>query len=167
LLPNVTPAQITVARQIKKFFTGRLNAPVVSYPPFPGSEAEYLRAQIARISAGTQISPIGYYTFDEDGDEDEEARANFIVNEDFEPKTRQELADGSLAGWAHHVQALLPQGRAKWVNPDPPKETEDDEDDEPKEERVEPEVGPPLLHPIQNDDRLLLVLYCIGTKGGC
>jgi hypothetical protein len=95
------------------------------------------------------------------------ARANFIVNEDFEPKTRQELADGSLAGWAHHVQALLPQGRAKWVNPDPPKETEDDEDDEPKEERVEPEVGPPLLHPIQNDDRLWLVLYCISTKGGC
>ena len=27
-LPPVTPAQITVARQIKKFFTGRLDAPV-------------------------------------------------------------------------------------------------------------------------------------------
>lgn len=27
-LPNVTPAQISIARKIKKFFTGRLDAPV-------------------------------------------------------------------------------------------------------------------------------------------
>ncbi|XP_037389270.1 radial spoke head protein 6 homolog A isoform X2 [Pygocentrus nattereri] len=53
-LPDVTPAQITVARQIRKLFTGQLDAPVVSYPPFPGNEANYLRAQIARISASTQ-----------------------------------------------------------------------------------------------------------------
>ncbi|XP_009883829.1 PREDICTED: LOW QUALITY PROTEIN: radial spoke head protein 6 homolog A-like [Charadrius vociferus] len=50
-LPPVTPAQIVCARKIKKFFTGRLDAPVVSFPPFPGNEANYLRAQIARISA--------------------------------------------------------------------------------------------------------------------
>ncbi|PAA62588.1 hypothetical protein BOX15_Mlig011913g2, partial [Macrostomum lignano] len=34
-LPNATPAQIHVARRIKKFFTGRLDAPIVTYPPFP------------------------------------------------------------------------------------------------------------------------------------
>ena len=45
---------------------------VVSYPPFPGSEAHYLRAQIARISATTHISPLGYYMFDEDEEEEEE-----------------------------------------------------------------------------------------------
>ncbi len=28
--------------------------------------------QIARISAGTQISPIGFYTFDEEADEEED-----------------------------------------------------------------------------------------------
>ena len=44
---------------------------VVSYPHFNGTEANYLRAQIARISAGTHISPAGYYIFEED-DEDEE-----------------------------------------------------------------------------------------------
>merc|ERR1711976_48846 len=64
-LPPVTPAQISTARKIKKFLTGRLDAPVVSYPPFPGNEANYLRAQIARISAGTHISPLGFYQFDE------------------------------------------------------------------------------------------------------
>ena len=60
-LPPVDPAEIVCARQIKKFFTGNLNAPVVSYPPFPGLEMNYLRAQIARISAATHISPIDYF----------------------------------------------------------------------------------------------------------
>ena len=45
---------------------------VVSYPPFPGNEANYLRAQIARISATTHISPLGYYMFEEEEDEDDE-----------------------------------------------------------------------------------------------
>ena len=30
-LPSVTPAQIVAARQIKKYFTGRLDAPVSIY----------------------------------------------------------------------------------------------------------------------------------------
>lgn len=45
---------------------------VVSYPPFPGNEANYLRAQIARISATTHISPLGYYMFEEEEEEDDE-----------------------------------------------------------------------------------------------
>lgn len=68
-LPHITPNQIQRARQIKKLLTGRLDAPIVCYPPFPGNEANYLRAQIARISAGTQISPNGFYRFDEEGEE--------------------------------------------------------------------------------------------------
>jgi len=57
-LPPVTPAQLVASRKIKKFFTGKLDASVVSYPPFPGNESNYLRAQIARISAGTQVSKV-------------------------------------------------------------------------------------------------------------
>ena len=71
-LPHVTPAQIVAARQIKKLFTGRRDAPVVSYPPFPGKEESYLRAQIARISATTRISPQGYFQFEEEEEEPEE-----------------------------------------------------------------------------------------------
>lgn len=59
-LPDVTPAQIMAAKSIKKLFTGELDAPVNSYPPFPGGEAEYLRAQITRISADTVIAPDQY-----------------------------------------------------------------------------------------------------------
>ena len=44
----------------------------MSYPPFPGNEANFLRATIARISASTIISPQGYYMFEEDEDEEEE-----------------------------------------------------------------------------------------------
>ncbi len=83
------------------------------------------------------------------------ARTSFIKAEEFEPKTRAELLDPALSGWVHHVQAILPQGRCKWVNTIPPKEPTGDEDEEEEEEGSgpEPEVGPPLLHPLQNDDR--------------
>lgn len=46
-----------------------LSSQVHTFPPFPGTEKNYLRAQIARISAATLISPIGFFTF---GGEDEE-----------------------------------------------------------------------------------------------
>lgn len=44
----------------------------MSFPPFRGVEANFLRAQIARISATTQISPAGFYKFDEEEEEEEE-----------------------------------------------------------------------------------------------
>ncbi len=50
---------------------------IISFPPFPGNEANYLRAQIARISAGTLISPAGFYAFEEDEEEDEEGEGEF------------------------------------------------------------------------------------------
>lgn len=57
---------------------------MVSYPPFPGNEANYLRTQIARISAGTHISPLGFYQFDEEEEEEEEAEGQishqFLIN---------------------------------------------------------------------------------------
>ena len=49
-LPNVTMAQVVKARQLKRFFTGDLDAAVCSYPSFPGTESNLLRAQIARIA---------------------------------------------------------------------------------------------------------------------
>lgn len=35
-LPIATPTEIFVARRIKKFFSGDLENPVLTYPPFPG-----------------------------------------------------------------------------------------------------------------------------------
>ena len=71
-LPQVKPTQISASRQIRKLFTGKLDTPIVTYPPFPGNEANYLRAQIARISSTTQISPNSYFQHPEDEEEEEE-----------------------------------------------------------------------------------------------
>ncbi|KAI3368428.1 hypothetical protein L3Q82_025387 [Scortum barcoo] len=156
-LPSVSPAQITVARQIRKFFTGRLDFPIVSYPPFPGNEANYLRAQIARISAGTQVSPQGFFLAgEEEGDEDDEAPQNsYEVNPDFEGVPVAEMAE-SLSTWVHHVQHILQQGRCTWVNltVKPGEDSNEEGEAEEKEEEPdepEPEVGPPLLTPLSQD----------------
>ncbi|KAK2508004.1 hypothetical protein MC885_009939 [Smutsia gigantea] len=158
-LPSVTPAQIVTARKIKKFFTGRLDTPIISYPPFPGNESNYLRAQIARISAGTHVSPLGFYQFNEEEGEEEEVegrRDNFEGNPDFEGIRVIDLVE-SLSNWVHHVQHILPQGRCNWFNPIQKSEEEEEEDEEKEEEKgeepdyTEQEVGPPLLTPISED----------------
>uniref|UniRef100_A0A8D2DUU2 Radial spoke head 6 homolog A n=1 Tax=Sciurus vulgaris TaxID=55149 RepID=A0A8D2DUU2_SCIVU len=162
-LPHVTPAQIVHARKIKKFFTGYLDAPVISYPPFPGNEANYLRAQIARISAATHISPLGFYQFgEEEGDEEEEGgagRDSFEENPDFEGIPVLEMVD-SMANWVHHMQHILPQGRCTWVNPLQKSEEEEELGEEEEKadegmEEVEQEVGPPLLTPLSEDAEIM------------
>ena len=136
-LPAVTPAQISAARRVKKFLTGSLDAPVVTFPPFPGNEANYLRAQIARVSAGTHISPLGFYQFDEEEEEEEEGavRDNFVENIDFEGIPVRELCDPTLANWVHHVSHILPQGRCSWWNPNSDKGEEEFDEDEEDEDR--------------------------------
>lgn len=174
-LPSVTPAQITVARQIRKFFTGNLESPVVSYPPFPGSEANYLRAQIARISAGTQVSPQGFYQArDEEGEEEEAPCESFDVNPDFEGVQVPEMAE-SLSTWVHHVQHILqqvwyesllpplplsqqtivimfarglPQGRCTWLNLAVKPDEESNEEAEDDEQEGDPDEPEPEVGPL-------------------
>ncbi|CAH8471844.1 unnamed protein product [Heterobilharzia americana] len=140
-LPPVTPEQIVAARSIRRLFTGILDALVSCYPPFPGTEANYLRAQIARISASTQISP---------------------QNEEYEPLSINELADPSLEHWVHHTSYILPQGRVYWWNPkkgldddfdefNDEEEGENEEDGGKSKNAVQPEHGPPILTPISSD----------------
>jgi len=159
-LPHVSPAQVTVARKIKKLFTGDLSAPVEAYPPFDGTEENYLRAQIAQISADTVISPQGYYTFDDEAD-DEEEQTEFVraPPDEYEGMSREKLMDADSEGpdgWCHHTQFILEQGRCKWVNPNPKAEDEeeDDEDEEDEAEEVIPETGPSLLSSIMSDPQV-------------
>ncbi|NXR29770.1 RSH4A protein, partial [Cinclus mexicanus] len=153
-LPPVTPAQIVCARKIKKFFTGRLDAPVVSFPPFPGNEANYLRAQIARISAGTHVSPTGFYQFANEDEEEDEGADTYEENPEFEPPPVAEMVE-SLATWAHHVKGILNQGRCVWINPSQKSEENEEEDEEEEEEEgdeQQEERGPPLLTLISEDE---------------
>ncbi|KFO71717.1 Radial spoke head protein 4 A, partial [Cuculus canorus] len=129
-LPPVTPAQIVCARKIKKFFTGRLDAPIVSFPPFPGNEAK--------------------------DEEEEGGRDTYEENPDFQPPSVAEMVD-SLSLWVHHSQSILPQGRCVWFNPSQKsEEEEEDEEEEKSEEADKPqqEVGPSLLTPLSEDEEI-------------
>ena len=46
--------------------TGDLNASIDTNPPFPGKERHFLRAQLARIFAATQIAPKDLFVIDEE-----------------------------------------------------------------------------------------------------
>jgi radial spoke head protein 4/6 len=102
-LPRVTPHQLIVARQIKRFFTGDLEAAVGGHPPFPGNEAAFLRAQIARISADAVLVPAGHLK----RTEDEESR-------DVEPVPDEEYGGDDLSandGWVHLMLPINAIGR--------------------------------------------------------
>eukprot|EP00903_Cladosiphon_okamuranus_P010188 g9647.t1 len=134
-LPPVNQAQITAARKIKRYFTGDLEAPVPGYPPFPGTEINLLRAQIARITAGVCVSPAGFFEVDEEAEpagikvaEDE------AINEAF-PKAVEELM--APDGWVHHELELNTLGRCR-----PMPEKLDDEGNPIEEEDPPDEVAP-------------------------
>ncbi|EPZ32600.1 Radial spokehead-like protein domain-containing protein [Rozella allomycis CSF55] len=157
---------IQAARKIKKQFSGDLSKKIVSYPPFKGTEADYLRCQIARISAGTVISPAGYYSFEqsEDNEENEDNSSSVVVvNAEYEGRSQEELLQPS--SWVHHQNYILPQGRTSWINPktlikeskeEDGNEEENEEAEEgqeqTEEEAMEPETGPALLTTIEQDE---------------
>ncbi|CAF3267805.1 unnamed protein product [Rotaria socialis] len=157
-LPIVTPAQVSQARQIKVFFTGDLNREIKSFPAYPGTEKNYLRAQIARISATTHVSPAGKFKFSDEEEETEEegGKQNYQENEDFTGAPLSELVHEDLNGWVHHVLHVLPQGRTKWWNPNDNGDKEEEEAEEEEDMKAaapgaQPEQGPPLLTPIGVD----------------
>ena len=49
-LPDISPAEIRAARQIKILLTGDLERPIFTNPFYFGKEKNYLRAQISRIA---------------------------------------------------------------------------------------------------------------------
>lgn len=55
------------AQMIKHVMSGDLNASLTNTnPPLHWKERHFLRAQLARIFAATEISPKGYYEIDEE-----------------------------------------------------------------------------------------------------
>ena len=100
---RITSGTVRVLVYCKKLYQSSVD--LVTY-------LKIFRAQIARISAGTHISPLGYYQFDEDDEgeeDDEEGKTDFVENEEFEGIPVRDLADPSLANWVHHVLHILPQ----------------------------------------------------------
>lgn len=122
-LPDAQPRQIAAALNIKRAFTGDLSAPVSSKAPFPGKEAEYLRAQIARISHATRIAPRGHLVDVTDYEGGGDLTVGQSEEGTFFGLTIDEMCDLRNKAWVHASNDLLPQGRASyynygWVQPD-------------------------------------------------
>lgn len=138
-LPNVTPGTIVAASLVRKFFTGDLSAEIRCYPPFPGVEKDYLRAQIARLVHGTTLCPSGKYRVSEEGDVEE------VAKDDEGHVPLRNGAMGEPASWCHFYKGILAIGRTTNL----PVVEEDDEDgEEPKPKGPEPEPEKPALLPI-------------------
>jgi len=144
-LPPLRPDHIMAARKIKKLFTGMLDSPVNAYPPFPGNEAEYLAAQIARITRGATMTIDGLWAVEEvetdDGTEKVIKQKEVGGEDPFEiKKTGPEgltAPEGAWkTSWVHHPMypsLLTKMGRCTWPVK-PPNEDGDVEEDENKEE---------------------------------
>ncbi|KAG6441997.1 radial spoke head protein 6 homolog A [Manduca sexta] len=159
-LPDVTPDQIRVARLTVRCMTGDLDAEVQTFPPFEGTERNYLRAQIARIQASTSVSPQGFFTFGS-GEEEEDidleeggGDLDFNPNPFYQGHALKDLLDPNLTYWVHHGRHILKQGRTLWWNPNAGMEegVEEEEDEGPPP--VEPESGPPLFTSLSEDARV-------------
>ena len=137
-LPDITPQQIKDSRYIKKYLTGDLTAEVSAYPTFPGKEAVYLRAQIARIAATTTLCPSGFFKLGEDD--------VIEKNDEFVPASASAM---DVSSWCHRYPHIKKQGRCTVFVPEVP---EGEDAPEPTEE--ESEVGPPLLAAITEDSPL-------------
>ncbi|RHY85173.1 hypothetical protein DYB37_000799 [Aphanomyces astaci] len=90
---------------------------VHGHPPFPGTEKNFIRAQIARINAGTVLCPAGFFIVSEEGELE-------VPEEAPEPKTAAELGDPS--NWVHYTKEINEKyGRS---TPLPPNTNDDGEE---------------------------------------
>lgn len=165
-LPDTTPELIQSARLIFNFFTGSLEAAVMSQPPFPGKERDYLRAQIERISCSTYVCPASIFKLEneEAADEDQDADPNapkkkkpvkeveaykaipsLVKNEKFD--TQQNLLD--LSNWVHVRPTILQsQGRCTYFDPNAKPEDEDDSNLSDEEKAKRPKKNIEMIWPI-------------------
>ncbi|KAL3902550.1 MAG: hypothetical protein SGPRY_012020 [Prymnesium sp.] len=138
--PFTKLADVVAASKIKKYLTGDLSSPVTCFPPFPGDESVFLRAQIARIVAATVLVPQGKLQVDE---ESEEVIKPLISPEEYSPVEANEMINGE--SWCHLYGGVLNIGRC--TNPPKPEPEEGEEEEE--EENLEEEVAP--LAPLSDD----------------
>lgn len=148
-LPHVTPDQIVVARQIRRLLSGNLDAPVPSFPPFPGGlEANLVRAIIACVTADTVLALTGTLAAEEGAEDGEFTSINPADEEEvagMAAPSIEELRD--LATWVHAELDLSAAGRAQKV---PLPLGEDGEPIQPEDGEELPEPLPPL-RPIAED----------------
>lgn len=128
-LPPVTPKQCVIARQIKRFLTGDLAAPVHSFPPFPGdTEANLVATIVSLISADCALSLNGLLKPSDEAEDDQKLIAPNEPDEQPEAIGLSELED--MGTWVHAEVDICPNGRCQLV---PVKEDENGDPIEPED----------------------------------
>lgn len=172
-LPDVDPSHIKYAREIQILITGVLDAPVETHPPFPGTEREYLRAQISRISAATTIAPKSFMKIFSEDEEEEDEDAPKKPEPEIVPidayKTLPTLQKNgkfkantldltSLSSWVHIVPSILQeQNRSQLYRPSAngeEEEEEEEDEDAPKKPKEPVEQILPLLAPLDKESKI-------------
>ncbi|CAF3288774.1 unnamed protein product [Rotaria sp. Silwood2] len=155
-LPMVTPEQIVLSRRIQRFFTGDLEEPVIFESSFPGVEKHLLRAQIQRITAGTQIGPKNYFKILTNEEEEEEEmgeetidphQIKFDINTEFEGNKLEDLALSHGQYWVHYVAYIYEQGRNVYFN----QHDINQEEEKLTIRKINIEQGPHLLSSVNED----------------
>ena len=103
-LPDLKPSDIMNARCIKFQFSGDLKREIFTNPFYFQKENIYLRAQIARIYASTQLVPTGLYKFTEETNE-REIEDNTTEDGELKPPTIQQVL--SMENWVHYNLSIL------------------------------------------------------------
>ena len=116
-LPDAQPACIRAARVVRKFFTGDLAQRMSTTKcPFPGTEADLLRAQIARIVADCRVAPLGHLADRTAYAEGGALDVGLSDEGSFLGMTGQALCELTKCAWVHAALSLLPQGRCQYYN---------------------------------------------------
>jgi len=127
-LPHVTPGQVRAARLHRRLLTGDLAAPVACFPPLPGgTEAHYLRAVVAEITAdcGLTLAGVGVEPDDDAAAEEPPVFKTKAAEEDEENPKCFALPELKLPeAWVHAEVDIRPSGRCQ-VKPVPEEEEPD------------------------------------------
>ena len=174
-LSDVQPAQIIAARKISYHFTGSLGATLNSPVVFPGTEREYLRCQICRITHATRIEPkYTHFIAENEENEDTAKNKNYSIEAyselpEMQPTIAPDLDDKEtidkirpwfegyccnelleLSNWVHSLPQLLKQGRVTVYSVDKDGNS-DTETDEGMQSTL---FNKELIHPLLSDIKL-------------
>ena len=114
-LPDLSPSDIAAARTIKVLFTGDLERTIYTNPYFFGKEKDYLRAQIARISHSTTLTPKGLWRFKEEEGNVREIEENAPEEGDIVMPSTNSMNDASM--WLHFKDGILQNCRTSHMEP--------------------------------------------------
>ena len=109
-MSDLKASDILNARNIKHTFSGDLNCDIFTNPFYFQKEKVYLRAQIARITASTTLTPHGLYEFEEESTREIKAKEGDEEKPLVIP-TVNDMAD--ISRWCHLNPSILNQGRVK------------------------------------------------------